>query len=362
MLWNWQLPNWPHFTYNPEAIEDLEKKFLVKTGSAHAFLKSVDDQERKQFIVEIMSVEGVESSKIEGEYLERESLQSSIRKHFGLQAAERKKNDRESGMADLLYSVFETYDKPLTHDMLYNWHAMLFKNSSHLESLGAYRTHEDPMQIVSGRLDRRRVFFEAPPSHHVTHEMNQLITWYNSVKMPTLAKACILHVYFESIHPFEDGNGRIGRALVEKSLSCDVGHPIVLAISQCLEKNKKTYYQELERCNRTLDVQSWVAFFADIILQAQNDSIELLQFLLTKAKMLHTLAGKLNPRQEKVLLRMFQEGPKGFEGGLNADKYMAITGAPRATTTRDLNDLVEKGALKKIGELRHTRYHLLVPT
>lgn len=360
MRWNWQLPDWPNFTYKPDLIAQAERKFLLGSGSSFAFLKNISEEERSQFVVEILSIEGIESSKIEGEVLERKSLQSSIKNHFGLSDTTKQRHDKENGMAEALCNVYKTYDKPLTHEMLWNWHAMLFKSWSQLEACGQYRTHPEPMQIVSGRLDQHKVFFEAPPSKNIPQEMEAFINWYNTTSLsePILGRAAVAHAYFESIHPFEDGNGRIGRILVEKALSQGIHQPALIAVSKFIEMHKKEYYAELGKCNTTLEITPWVGFFTDTILQAQDDSMRHLRFLILKSKMLTALAGKINPRQEKVLLRMFAEGPDGFAGGLSAEKYIAITKAPRATTTRDLADLVEKGALTKTGELRHTRYWL----
>ncbi len=133
---------------------------------------------------------------------------------------------------------------------------------------------------------------------------------------------------------------------------------ILIAVSKVLERRKKEYYQALEACNQTLEATAWVKFFADAVLQAQEESLHLLNFIIEKSQLLTRLAGHLNPRQEKILLRMFQEGPNGFQGGLNAEKYISITGASRATATRDLMELIELGALFKTGKLRHTRYWL----
>lgn len=362
MSWNWQLAGWPNFRFNPECIAQQEKKFLLAVGSSSAFLKKIDEQDHQQFIIEILSSEGELSSRIEGEILDRGSLQSSIKKHFGLSAPTRPKHLKEAGMAKLLCDVYESYEKPLTHEMLGEWHAKLFQSASLGFEVGRYRNHEEPMQIVSHRLDAPQVFFEAPPSKMVYFEMEQYIKWFNSseTKQSILGRAAIAHLYFENIHPFEDGNGRIGRALVEKSLSQGVGRPVLIAVSKVLEKRKKEYYRALEACNRTLEATIWIEFFADVVLQAQEESLNLLNFIIEKSKMLIKLAGSLNQRQEKVLLRMFQEGPSGFEGGLSAEKYIAITGASRATATRDLVELVELDALFKTGELRHTRYWLNV--
>lgn len=205
-----------------------------------------------------------------------------------------------------------------------------------------------------------KVFYEAPPSKAILREMNRYIDWFNSTNSPLniLGRAAIAHLYFESIHPFEDGNGRIGRVLVEKILSQGFEKPILIAVSKILEKRKKEYYSTLESCNRTLDVQPWVEFFANALLEGQNESMQLLLFVIQKSKIMTRLSGRLNERQEKVLLRMFSEGINGFKGGLSAENYIAITKASGATATRDLLDLVQKEALSKTGELRHTRYWL----
>lgn len=359
MHWNWELPAWPQFTYDTTQISQKERKFLLDVGNASGFLKNIGSAEYHQFVVEILSSEGLESSKIEGEILDIESLQSSIKKCFGLKTLEKTGSKKEAQMANVLCNVYESYEQPLSHEMLWKWYASLFDEQLSLSDLGKYRTHPEPMQIVSNRYDKPKVFFEAPPSKIIPNEMKRYLTWFNSTSEdPILVRAAIAHLYFESIHPFEDGNGRIGRLLVEKVLSQGVKQPILIAVSKVLEKRKNEYYTALERCNRTLEIGHWVDFFSDVILQAQEESMALLDFLIKKSKMLTMLAGQLNLRQEKVLLRMFAEGPSGFQGGLSAEKYISITKASRATATRDLLDLVQKNALTKTGELRHTRYWL----
>jgi len=358
MPWNWELHDWPKFKFKTDNIAQKERQFLLSVGKACATLKNIDEKDSKKFIVEILSTEGLESARIEGEILDRESLQSSIKRNFGLLASRKPKTNQEYRMAKLLCEVYDTYQKPLTHEMLCAWHFELFHGHIHIEDCGHYRTHAEPMQIVSNNINKTHVFFEAPPSVKVPKEMNAFIDWFNSQNnsQSILIKAAISHVYFESIHPFEDGNGRIGRLLIEKILSQGVNKPILIATSQVLEKRKKEYYAHLEKCNRTLDIQSWVDFFVDVILQGQKQSLDLLNFLIAKTKLLTTLSGQINSRQEKALLRMFAEGLDGFKGGLSAENYIAITKTSRATATRDLADLVQKGALIKTGELKHTRY------
>lgn len=359
MLWNWELSDWPQFNYDSARVSLAERQFLLNAGSASAYLKTIDEKDYKRFIVEILSLEGMESSRIEGEILDRESLQSSIQRHFGVKVERRRDGDKEARMSAVLCDFYESFARPLTHEMLWSWHSMLFKGLMGVTDCGTYRTHAEPMQIVSNRSDVSKVFFEAPPSKRVQKEMEAFIRWFNSAQEGSvLGRAAIAHLYFESIHPFEDGNGRIGRVLVEKILSQSMGRPMLIAISKMLEKRKKKYYAELEKCNRKLDAQDWVEFFASVILQAQEEAMGLLYFLIEKSKMMKDLSGKINVRQEKVLLRMFAEGPGGFKGGLSAENYIAITKTTRATATRDLADLVAKGALVKTGELRHTRYRL----
>lgn len=362
MLWNWQLPKWPNFTFDPEIIAGQEKQFLLRVGEMTASLNTVGEGDYKQFIVEVLSREALESSSIEGEILDRESLQSSIRRHFGIHAHTPKGREKEAGMAQLLCDVYETFQAPLDHSSLCRWHSMLFGEHSHIEDRGKYRTHPEPMQIVSRRADDARVYFEAPPSANIAKEMEAYINWFNkgAASGMCLGRAAIGHLYFENIHPFEDGNGRIGRALVEKILSQGVGRPVLIAVSNILEKDKKSYYSSLEKCNKSLDANSWVEFFADAVLKAQLESIQLLKFLMAKTKLFSKLSGSINSRQEKALLRLFESGPEGFKGGLSAEKYIAITKASRATATRDLAELVKLGALVRTGELRHTRYWLAV--
>lgn len=360
MPWNWQLPDWPKFRYNPGKIIEQERKFLLGLGSAAAFLKNIDSTDYKNFVVEILSQEGLDSSKIEGEILDRESLQSSIKKQFGLQPLKGRERERETGMAELLCNVYETFNAPLTHTKLEQWHKKLFYNQTKLSDVGKYRTHSEPMQIVSSRLGASKVFFEAPPSAIIHKEMTGFINWFNSPisSEPILGKAAICHLYFENIHPFEDGNGRVGRLLIEKILSKSIGKPILIAVSKVLENRKKDYYAALEKCNRSLDADEWVDFFSEVVLQAQEESYALLSFLINKAKILTNLSGKINLRQEKALVRIFAEGLGGFKGGLSAENYIAITKASRATATRDLAELVNIGVLTKTGQLRHTRYWL----
>jgi Fic family protein len=194
--------------------------------------------------------------------------------------------------------------------------------------------------------------------------MAVFVEWFNntspsaSLALPTLVRAGLAHLYFESIHPFEDGNGRIGRVLSEKALAQGVGQPTLTALSLIIQRRRKTYYEQLEAANKALEVDAWLDWFASAVLEAQNHTLALIEFLLAKTKLFDRLRGQLNERQEKALVRMMAEGPDGFRGGLSAGKYSALTGASAATAGRDLGQLVDLRALKKTGQLKSTRYWL----
>jgi len=271
----------------------------------------------------------------------------------------------EQGIAEVMVDLYRGFDAPLSHTLLFELHNMLTNGRRDLNDIGRYRTHTDPMQIVSGAIYAPKVHFEAPPSSQMMTEMEQFIAWFNDTApmvgktpLPALLRAGIAHLYFVSIHPFEDGNGRIGRALAEKALAQCVGQPTLIAIAYTIERNKKAYYTALEQANRRNQITPWLVYFVDMVLTAQRYTATWIEFLISKAKLYERLRGQLNPRQEKVVARLFREGPEGFIGGLSAEKYIGITSAPRATVTRDLQDLVSKGALLRQGERKHTRYLL----
>jgi len=213
------------------------------------------------------------------------------------------------------------------------------------------------MQIVSGAIDKPKIHYIAPPGPNVAHQMDTFMQWAQfSISLPALTRAGIAHAYFLAIHPYVDGNGRIARALSEKLLAQAIGQPTLLALAQTIEANRKAYYTALQTTNRSLDIDAWLQYFAQTALEAQTASLRKVEFLIEKGKLLQRLAGQLNPRQEKALKRLFREGPDGFTGGLSAENYRSITKTSRATATRDLQDLVTKGALRSTGSLKHTRY------
>lgn len=337
---------------------------MQSAGEVIGAVRHFNDDDSNQLRIELLSDEAVKTSEIEGEFLDRMSVQSSLRRQFGLDTDDRQIRPQERGIAEMMADVYRTSHKPLRHEGLFQWHSMLMAGNRYIETVGDYRKHEDAMQIVSGRLDKPIVHFEAPPSRQVTGEMETFIDWFNQSgpdgqrSLQALTRAAVGHLYFESIHPFEDGNGRIGRALAEKSLAQNIGQPSLISLAFAIDKSRKAYYSELERHQRVLDITGWIIFFSETILDAQRATLERIDFFVQKAKFYDRFQGQLNERQEKVVARIFKEGMAGFKGGLSAENYISITGTSRATATRDLQQLVEIGALTRTGERRHTRYSL----
>lgn len=360
MKWNWQLSEWPDFKYESDVLKKVEEEFLYSSGTFFGAYKHLNNEDSNLLKIELISNEALKTSEIEGEYLDRESLQSSIRKHFGLKGGKQNVTPSEQGIANLMIDLYGSYQSKLDHNTLYRWHKMLMAGREDLINVGEYRKGKEPMQIVSGAIHKPIVHFEAPPSSKVHKEMSHFMKWFNSSEnnLPILTRAGIAHIYFESIHPFEDGNGRIGRAIAEKVLAQGLGKPTLIALATIINREKKEYYSELAKASKTNEITTWLEYFASTVLKALKYSQNYTEFLIDKTRLFDQLEGKINSRQEKCLLRMFKEGIEGFKGGLSADNYMKITKSPSTTATRDLNDLVNKNALTKKGKLRHTRYYL----
>lgn len=364
MKWNWQLESWPNFTWDSDKLVVYEQSFTECAGIIIGSSQHISQEGKQNLFIDLMCTDALDSSEIEGEHLNRDSVQSSIKKELGLSAEAPRARLAERGIAKMMVNLYQTISSPLTHQVLFEWHQFLMGNSHHLEDVGQYRSHEEAMQIVSGPDYDRKTHFEAPPSKCVPAEMEQFINWFErsspagSASLPTLTRAGIAHLWFESIHPFEDGNGRIGRAIAEKALSQGFSKPVMTVLAKILLKKRKEYYQQLGLASKTLDLTSWLLWFANIALEAQQSTYMYIDFIIKKSVILREAEGKINPRQEKVLLRLFHAGPEGFVGGLSAKNYMSITGSTIATTTRDLNDLVKKNILKRTGELKATRYFL----
>jgi Fic family protein len=363
MKWNWQRADWPDFLWQRSRLTRAEEQFLVGGGVFVGTISHLGAADTDQLTVDALSVEAVTTSEIEGEILDRASVQSSIRRQLGLGADHRRVGAAEQGIAEMMVDLYRSFAEPLSDKMLFAWHRMLTGGRQDLKDIGRYRRHKEPMQIVSGPVHSPVVHFEAPPSADMPRAMSRFIDWFNRTApdgaepMPALTRAGIAHFYFVCIHPFEDGNGRIGRAIAEKVLAQSLGRPTLTALAATILAKRRAYYEALERSSTTNELTDWLSWFAAVAIEAQRRTMALVEFLIDKTRLLERMKGQLNERQEKALIRVLREGPEGFKGGLSAGNYVTITEASAATATRDLADMVAKGALIRTGERRHARYH-----
>ena len=320
-----------------------------------------------------MVSEAIKTSEIEGEYLNRDDVRSSIRNCLGLSnPPERVGNVKAEGISALMVSVRSTFHQLLTEELLLYWHKLVMHTDQESATdllgrnfeVGQWRT--EAMEIVSGPIAYEKTHFIAPPAEYLAQEMKQFIDWFNNThpmhsnsQMPGPVRAAIAHIWFESIHPFSDGNGRIGRALSEIILAQDMQSPVLLSLSTEIEANKKHYYEELGSASKDLNITQWITWFVNLINNAQIKSQSIIDHVLSKArfwdKHINTI---MNTRQEKAIKKLFQHEPSGFEGGLTAKKYMSITKCSKATATRDLTDLRDKAILIEMDAGRSTKYIL----
>lgn len=365
--YNWQQSDWPHFRYDLTVIDDLLLKIAEKTGYIRGKVSHLTEHMQTEAMITMMVEEAVKSSEIEGEYINRADIRSSIINMLGLQTQKTVVRDkRATGIAEMMLDVRHTFKKALSQTKLFDWHLMLMSGNMNSNlRVGYWRTDNEPMQIVSGYHDKWKVHFEVPPASALPTEMQQFIRWFNHTApgkpqaiKHAVVRAAIAHLYFESIHPFADGNGRIGRAIAEKALSQGFGYPVVLSLSQAMEEEKKEYYLALNAASKSNEITAWLKYFATVILRAQS-AVELqINFIINKAMIFDKFQTLLNERQLKVIKRMLQAGIEGFKGGMSAKKYMIITGTSKATATRDLHELFELKILNQTGSGRSVRYEL----
>jgi Fic family protein len=362
MPYNWQQEDWPTFRYDLSGAEDALFAIAERAGRASGLLKGLTADAQTDATVEMMVIEAIKTSAIEGELLNRRDVMSSIRNNLGLDGDPAGKDKRAEGAAALMIAVRNNFSAPLSEDTLFQWHRMIMQGHRHIAA-GQWRTHAEPMQVVSGPIGHEQIHFEAPPSSQVPEDMKRFIQWFNNTapggnaelrKAPV--RSAVAHLYFESIHPFEDGNGRIGRALSEKALSQGLGRPVLLSLSRAIEAKRKEYYDALKEGQESNEITPWVTWFVHMVLEAQIQAEEQIDFTLKKTKLFDRFRNQLNERQLQILRRMLEEGPDGFEGGMSAKKYMAITGTSKATATRDMQDLAEKRIFVPTSGGRSTHY------
>ncbi|MCY4227820.1 MAG: DUF4172 domain-containing protein [Gammaproteobacteria bacterium] len=354
MRWVWQHPEWANFRYDCRRLDDRELEFRLSSERLAGRLEALSIASQKDVLVNLMLSEAIKTSAIEGENLDRDSVRSSLLSLIVTDTLPDKADRKSAGAASLLVDVRKNWQDSLTHDLLGKWQSMIVTEERFSSILrGAYRNNPSPMQIVSGPYGREKVHYEAPSAAQVPTEMAKFLDWYNRTSpliggknLSGIARAGIAHLWFEVIHPFDDGNGRVGRAISDHALSQSLSYPTTACLATATEVNKKSYYLELERTSRGgLVIDHWLDYFADLVIQAQEIAKDEVDFVLAKTRFYDAYADRLNDRQANMVSRVFAEGRKGFEGGITTRKYETITKCPNRTASRDLSDLVAKGIL-----------------
>ena len=360
----WQHKNWPRLTWETEKLlaplgecRLLQGKLLSKIA---ALGFNLDNQAQAEILVE----ETMKTSAIEGEQLDVRSVRSSVARRLGLPSAGLPVDRRIDDLVSVLLDATQNFDKPLTPERLWGWQAALFPSGysgMHRIKVGGWREGTEPMRVVSGPVGRETVHFEAPPSGRVDKEMGRFLTWWDESKgkVEGIVRAAVAHFWFVTIHPFEDGNGRIARALTDLALAQDDMQRVrYYSLSTQIMAERESYYGILERSQKgTCDITEWLAWFLGSFARAIERSEDILNGVFSKSEFWRVHAQeRLTDRQKKVINRLLDEGPEGFEGGMTTQKYASMTHCSRATAFRELDQLTELGIMRREGQGRGVRY------
>lgn len=364
-MYIWQEENFPNFTYTVDQLFSVIQDFSLHLGEANGLIMGFSQEMKREAFTEIMLSEAMKTSEIEGEYFSREDVMSSLKVNLQVKDYHNKsKNKKADAIAQLIIEVQNSYSKPLTEETLLKWHQILMSNEERINS-GQFRTGSEPMQVVSGRYGDFTVHYEAPPAKDLSKLILQFFNWYQYFSEEGLGRigeamlfSSIVHLYFETLHPFEDGNGRIGRALAEKALADKLKIPIFISLSKEIEKDKNRYYSELKKAQRNSNITDWVSYFFNILQEALLDSKNVVLFTLKKVNFFDLHKNNLNERELKAINKMLEQGEEGFKGGMTAKKYISINKTSKATATRDLQHLAEINAFKKTGGGRSVSYQI----
>lgn len=366
LTWIWQELDWPKFTWDEQTIQHIRLKQGILIGKTGAVAKNITLESALDTLLHNI----VASSAIDGERLNEQSVRSSLAKRMGLHFKQPYPTTKRSdGLAQMMLDAIDNLNTPLPVVRLLQWHQWLFPddNMSALYSIQAGELRGDePMQVVSGRSDKPRVHYEAPPRAQLEHELNTFIEWFNqSLAEPTfkpLLRAAISHFWFATIHPFEDGNGRITRAITDLALAQENKQSIRLyAMSATILANRNDYYQILEKSQRhTTDITLWLSWFFKTLEQSIQTAINKIEHTLAKGRFWQIFQeGALSKEQRKIINLMFDEKDDAFAEGISAAQYKKITKVSKATATRHFSDLLDKGCLEKLpGGGRSTKYQI----
>lgn len=361
-----QSPNWPHFTWQQDQLARLLAEVRHRQGKLIGRMEGLGFKLQEEASLQTLTLDVLKSSEIEGELLNAEQVRSSIARRLGIDIAGLAPADRHvEGIVEMMLDATQQYEQPLSEDRLFGWHAALFptgRSGMHKIVVGAWRDNkkDDPMQVVSGAMGKEKVHYEAPDADRLPTEMNQFINWFNeNATTDAVIKAAIAHLWFVTIHPFDDGNGRIARAIADMQLArADGTRQRFYSMSAQIRKERKEYYDILETTQKaSLDITRWLTWFLQCLDRAIAATYETLGGVLRKAKFWekHT-ATVLNDRQRTMLNKLLD----GFEGKLNTSKWAKITKTSQDTALRDIQDLIDKKVLaKEAGGGRSTSYVLL---
>jgi Fic family protein len=348
----WQSADWPHWTYDLSVVAQRLEDIGRAQGLILGRLADVGLHLRNQASLSILTEDVTKTSEIEGEHLNVASVRSSIARRLGVDIGAFAPADRHvDGIVDMVLDATGNANAPLTADRLFGWHAALFPTGyagMTAITVGGWRNDASgPMQVVSGPIGRQRVHFEAPPASRLTSEMNRFLAWSNdAASEPALIKAGIAHLWFITLHPFDDGNGRIARAVGDYFLArADRSSQRFYSLSAQIQRERKAYYDILERTQkRSLDITEWLNWFFEMLLRALAESQNTLDAVLAKTRFwYHCDAKILNERQIKMLNLLLD----GFEGKLTSTKWGQITKSSPDTALRDISDLTARGILRR---------------
>lgn len=356
--WIWESPDWPELRWDAVRLAPWLARARLTQGKVLGAARWLDADLTLEAVAAILVEDGLTTSAIEGERLDPEAVRSSVARRLGLPTAGLPVPPRAvDGLIDVLLDAVQRHDVPLSAERLFGWQAALFPtgySGLHAIRVGTLRGDE-PMQVVSGAIGRERVHFIAPSRDGLETRLDGFLDWFNAAPddLDGLVRAGLAHLWFITLHPFEDGNGRLARAITDMALAQDERQPMRLfSLSAQIQRERAGYYAILERTQRGgLDVTEWLAWFLAQVEAAATAAEQTVAKTLAKARFwLRHQATVLNERQRKVLDRLLDAGPDGFAGGMNTRKYMGLTKTSRATAYRELADLVEKGCLRPTGQ------------
>ncbi len=372
LTWIWRTAAWPNLVYDAQtAVPDLAMAYRMH-GVVEGKAMAISLGSTSEVALDALSDDVLATAAIEGERLSLDVVRSSVMRRLGL-AASGSADRHVDGLVQVMSDATTKCNEPLDEDRLCRWQSALFPGGTsgiNRIAVGRYRDHDDPMQIVSGMPGREVVHYEAPPSKDVPAQMARFLAWFaetspqNGKVFDGLARTAIAHLWFESIHPFEDGNGRIGRAIADMAMAQHFRAPVRLySLSRQLLTSRSEYYDVLNQAQRgDVNVTAWVQWFARQCRVAFDTASEVIDQAIEKKRFWDRNATyELRERQRKVLQRLLDDGNGGFLGGLNAEKYMKMTGVSKATATRDLAEMVEGGQLWSHGVGKAVRYYINVP-